>query len=117
MTVRRWLPPVAVLVAAGAVVAGGLAVPVPESVLDQPQTETSVVTGTTHVCPTPLDVAEATTLVQAWTLPDPGVPTSGLDGQPLRYNCQDSLFSPNFYAIGDSAHPLWRQLLQAPVGK
>lgn len=41
----------------------------------------------------------------------------GLDGQPLRYNCQDSLFSPNFYAIGDSAHPLWRQLLQAPVGK
>ena len=41
----------------------------------------------------------------------------GLDGQPLRYNCQDSLFSPNFYALGDAAHPLWRQLLSAPQDK
>lgn len=81
MTVRRWLPPAAVLLAAGAIVAGGLAAQVPESVLDQPQAQTSVVTGTTQVCPTPADVAEATTLTQAWTLPDPGVATSGLGGQ------------------------------------
>jgi 3'(2'), 5'-bisphosphate nucleotidase len=37
----------------------------------------------------------------------------GLDGEPLRYNCRDSLYSPTFYAIADSAHPLWPQLLQA----
>lgn len=37
----------------------------------------------------------------------------GLDGEPLRYNCRDSLYSPPFYAIADSAHPLWAQLLQA----
>ena len=36
----------------------------------------------------------------------------GLDGQPLRYNCQDSLYSPNFYGLADAAHPLWRQLLR-----
>ncbi|MEH6636031.1 MAG: 3'(2'),5'-bisphosphate nucleotidase CysQ [Halioglobus sp.] len=35
-----------------------------------------------------------------------------MDGQPLRYNCQDSLFSPHFYALADPANPLWRQLLQ-----
>jgi 3'(2'), 5'-bisphosphate nucleotidase len=35
----------------------------------------------------------------------------GLDGQPLRYNCQDSLFSPDFYAIADAGHPLWQRLL------
>jgi len=40
----------------------------------------------------------------------------GLDGLPLRYNCQDSLLSPSFYAIGDKAHPLWRRLLQAGLG-
>lgn len=37
----------------------------------------------------------------------------GLDGQPLRYNCRDSLSSPPFFAIADSAHPLWQKLLQA----
>ena len=37
----------------------------------------------------------------------------GLDGEPLRYNCGDSLFSPPFYAIADGAHPLWQKLLQA----
>ena len=37
----------------------------------------------------------------------------GLDGRPLRYNTGESLFSPNFYAIGDAHHPLWRKLLAA----
>ena len=37
----------------------------------------------------------------------------GLDGEPLRYNCSDSLYNPPFYAIADGAHPLWQQLLQA----
>ena len=36
----------------------------------------------------------------------------GLDGEPLRYNCSDSLYSPPFYAVADSAHPLWQELLQ-----
>jgi 3'(2'), 5'-bisphosphate nucleotidase len=36
-----------------------------------------------------------------------------LAGAPLRYNCRDSLYSPPFYAIADSAHLLWQQLLQA----
>jgi 3'(2'), 5'-bisphosphate nucleotidase len=35
----------------------------------------------------------------------------GLDGAPLRYNLGDSLLSPNFYAIADPDHTLWRQLL------
>jgi 3'(2'), 5'-bisphosphate nucleotidase len=35
----------------------------------------------------------------------------GLDGAPLRYNQRDSLLSPNFYALADPAHALWRQLL------
>ena len=34
----------------------------------------------------------------------------GLDGQPLRYNCRDSLMSPNFYGIADPANPLWQAL-------
>lgn len=36
----------------------------------------------------------------------------GLDGQPLRYNCRESLLSPNFYAFGDPSHALWQQLLR-----
>ena len=36
----------------------------------------------------------------------------GLDGQPLRYNCRDSLLSPHFYGIGQPDHELWRRLLQ-----
>jgi 3'(2'), 5'-bisphosphate nucleotidase len=35
-----------------------------------------------------------------------------VDGQPLRYNCGDSLYSPNFYAIADGEHPLWSQMLE-----
>jgi 3'(2'), 5'-bisphosphate nucleotidase len=37
----------------------------------------------------------------------------GLDGQPLRYNCRDSLDSPPFFAIADRGHPLWQQLLHS----
>jgi 3'(2'), 5'-bisphosphate nucleotidase len=37
----------------------------------------------------------------------------GLDGQPLRYNVGDSLYSPPFYAIADGDHPLWKKLLEA----
>jgi len=37
----------------------------------------------------------------------------GLDGQPLRYNVSDSLYSPPFYAIADGSHVLWQRLLQA----
>ena len=32
-------------------------------------------------------------------------------GQPLRYNCQESLLSPHFYAIADADHALWQRLL------
>jgi 3'(2'), 5'-bisphosphate nucleotidase len=35
----------------------------------------------------------------------------GLDGEPLRYNCRDTLLSRNFIAVGDAGHHLWRQLL------
>ncbi len=35
----------------------------------------------------------------------------GMDGQPLRYNCGDSLRSPPFYAIADGEHTLWSRLL------
>lgn len=35
----------------------------------------------------------------------------GLDGEPLRYNCRESLLNPDFYAIAHADHPLWRQLL------
>jgi 3'(2'), 5'-bisphosphate nucleotidase len=37
----------------------------------------------------------------------------GLDGEPLRYNVSDSLYSPPFYAIADAVHPLWKKLLEA----
>jgi 3'(2'), 5'-bisphosphate nucleotidase len=40
----------------------------------------------------------------------------GLDGEPLRYNCQDSLYSPAFYAIADGSHSLWQALLDARMG-
>ena len=32
-------------------------------------------------------------------------------GNPLRYNCQESLYSPHFYGIADTGNPLWRDLL------
>jgi len=35
----------------------------------------------------------------------------GMDGQPLRYNCGESLLSPHFLAIADAGHSLWRELL------
>lgn len=39
----------------------------------------------------------------------------GLDGEPLRYNRSDSLFSPAFYALADAPNPLWERLLAADV--
>jgi len=35
----------------------------------------------------------------------------GMDGEPLRYNCSESLLSPHFFAVADAGHPLWRELL------
>jgi 3'(2'), 5'-bisphosphate nucleotidase len=35
----------------------------------------------------------------------------GMDGSPLRYNCGESLLSPNFYAVGDPQHPLWGKII------
>jgi 3'(2'), 5'-bisphosphate nucleotidase len=35
----------------------------------------------------------------------------GLAGEPLRYNCRDTLLSRNFIAVADRGHPLWRELL------
>jgi 3'(2'), 5'-bisphosphate nucleotidase len=35
----------------------------------------------------------------------------GLDGQPLRYNCRDTLLSPDFLALGDPSSPLWPDVL------
>jgi 3'(2'), 5'-bisphosphate nucleotidase len=35
----------------------------------------------------------------------------GMDGQPLRYNCRDTLMSPHFYGFADAGHPLWSKLL------
>lgn len=35
----------------------------------------------------------------------------GLDGQPLRYNTQDSLYSPDFYGVSDPHHGVWQELL------
>jgi 3'(2'), 5'-bisphosphate nucleotidase len=32
----------------------------------------------------------------------------GLDGQPLRYNLGESLYSKPFFAVADPEHPLWR---------
>jgi 3'(2'), 5'-bisphosphate nucleotidase len=37
----------------------------------------------------------------------------GMDGLPLRYNLSESLYSPNFYALGDPRLPLWRELFAA----
>jgi len=37
----------------------------------------------------------------------------GLDGKPLQYNLGESLYSPDFYALGDPALPLWQSLLAA----
>lgn len=39
----------------------------------------------------------------------------GLDGLPLRYNCDESLICPPFFAFADSSHPLWRQMLDRAV--
>lgn len=35
----------------------------------------------------------------------------GLDGEPLRYNCRDTLLSPDFLAIADPQNALWPTLM------
>jgi 3'(2'), 5'-bisphosphate nucleotidase len=52
------------------------------------------------------DVAAGQALVEA-----AGGCVLGLDGQPLRYNLRESILSPNFYALADPEHRLWRELL------
>lgn len=37
----------------------------------------------------------------------------GMDAKPLRYNTQDSLYSPHFYGIADPESPLWDELFAA----
>jgi 3'(2'), 5'-bisphosphate nucleotidase len=39
----------------------------------------------------------------------------GMDGQAVRYNCTESLYSPDFYAISDPSHGLWPRLLAAEL--
>lgn len=41
----------------------------------------------------------------------------GMDGLPLTYNRRESLYSPNFYGIGDVHHPLWRALFKERFGE
>ncbi len=52
------------------------------------------------------DVAAGQALVEA-----AGGAVLGLDGLPLRYNLGESLYSPHFYAIADTAHALWQELI------
>lgn len=40
-----------------------------------------------------------------------------LDGRPLRYNTRDSLLSPDFHAVADPGHPLWRNLRDRGIGR
>lgn len=39
----------------------------------------------------------------------------GMDGQPLRYNTRQSLYSPYFYAVADPEHDLWQSLVAARI--
>jgi len=39
----------------------------------------------------------------------------GMDGQPLRYNCRETLLNPDFYAISDAGNLFWRGLFDSPV--
>ncbi len=52
------------------------------------------------------DVAAGQAVVEA-----AGGSVLGLDGNPLRYNCRDSLLSPHFLAVGDAHNALWPALL------
>ena len=51
------------------------------------------------------DVAAGQALVEA-----AGGAVIGLDGKPLRYNCRDTLLSPDFLAIAQPDNPLWQQI-------
>lgn len=52
------------------------------------------------------DVAAGQALLEAV-----GGSVLGLDGEPLRYNCRDTLLNPHFLAVADAASPLWQELL------
>lgn len=52
------------------------------------------------------DVAAGQALLEA-----AGGSVLGLDGEPLRYNCRDTLLNPHFLAVADAGSPLWRELL------
>jgi 3'(2'), 5'-bisphosphate nucleotidase len=52
------------------------------------------------------DIAAGQALLEA-----AGGDVLGMDGQPLRYNCTESLYSPDFYAISDPSHDIWQRLL------
>ncbi|MDO8863372.1 3'(2'),5'-bisphosphate nucleotidase CysQ [Haliea sp. E1-2-M8] len=52
------------------------------------------------------DVAAGQALLEAV-----GGSVLGLDGEPLRYNCRDTLLSPHFLAVADAGSPLWQELL------
>ncbi len=39
----------------------------------------------------------------------------GMDGKAVLYNQRKSLMSPDFYAIGDAQHPLWKELMELEI--
>jgi len=39
----------------------------------------------------------------------------GMDGEPVQYNRRKSLMSPDFFAIGDAEHALWKELLALEI--
>lgn len=39
----------------------------------------------------------------------------GMDGKPVRYNRRRSLMSPDFFAIGDAEHELWKELMAQEI--
>jgi 3'(2'), 5'-bisphosphate nucleotidase len=57
------------------------------------------------------DTAAGQALVEA-----AGGAVLGMDGQPLRYNTRQSLYSPHFYAVADPDHALWADLIAAQLG-
>lgn len=57
------------------------------------------------------DTAAGQALVEA-----AGGAVLGMDGQPLRYNTRQSLYSPHFYAVADPEHALWADLIAAQLG-
>ena len=57
------------------------------------------------------DVAAGQALLEA-----AGGAILGLGGEPLRYNCRESLLSPHFLAIAEPGNALWQQYLAEHAG-